>query len=190
MNGLQNPQSRQRRYTARHHARLDVATHGKLEDLACTLDRKHSAILRAVMQWGLRHSEGWTIDQSPVVAVPPVPVLLEPDLLQQVQEAAAARGVSMAAWLREAMRRVTADDFPASWRTGETAGRSHDSRYYGQRFMLRLDETTAETLQRLVEQVGKPGAEIIRQLIAQATPESFPQSWRSAVDERQGQPGG
>jgi hypothetical protein len=37
-----------------------------------------------MMQWGLRHSEGWTTDQSPVVAVPPVPVLLKPELLQQV----------------------------------------------------------------------------------------------------------
>jgi hypothetical protein len=89
------------------------------------------------MQWGLRHSAGWTIDRSSVVAVPPVPILLEPELYQQVQDAAAAHGVSMAAWSREAMRRITADDFPASWRMGERAGRSHESHYYHRKFGLR-----------------------------------------------------
>jgi hypothetical protein len=74
------------------------------------------------MQLGLRHSEGWTIDRSPVVAVPPVPVLLEPELLQQVQDAAAAHGVSVAAWLRHALHQIAPEDFPASWRAGKTVG--------------------------------------------------------------------
>jgi hypothetical protein len=137
------------------------------------------------MQWGLHHSEGWTIDRSPIGAVPPVPVLLEPELLHQVQDAAVARGVTMAAWLREGVRQVAANDFPASGRAGEPAGRSHDSRYYGQRFMLRLDETTTSQLQHLVEHFERPRAEIIRQLTAQATPEDFPESWRLAVAEGQ-----
>ena len=75
-------------------------------------------------------------------------------------------------------------NFPASWRAAETPGRSHESRYYGQRFMLRLDETTARKLQHLVEQFAKSRAEIIRQLIAQATPADFPPSWHLAVAER------
>jgi predicted transcriptional regulator len=129
MNPPREPRPRQRRYSARHQARLDAETHAKLEELASTFPRKRSAIVRYLMQWGLRHSEGWTIDRSPVVAVPPVPVLLEPELHQQVQDVAAAHGVSVAAWLREAMRRITADDFPGSWRTGERTGRSHASGY-------------------------------------------------------------
>jgi predicted DNA-binding protein len=136
------------------------------------------------MQWGLRHSTGWTINRSPVVAVPPVPVLLEPELLLQVHDAAAGHGASVAVWLRHAMQQVTAKDFPESWRAGETVSRSHDSRYYGQRFMLRLDEATTRKLQHLVEHFERPRAEIIRQLIAQAKAEDFPQSWRLAAQER------
>jgi hypothetical protein len=70
-------------------------------------------------------------------------MLLEPELLQQVQEAAAAHGATVAAWVRHAMREVTIEDFPASWQAGRIEVRSHDSHTYGQRFMLRLDETTA-----------------------------------------------
>jgi hypothetical protein len=123
------PQARHVRYSVRHKARLDAEMSAKLEVLASTFHRKRAPILRFVMQWELRHSKRWTIDRSPVSAVPPVPVLLELELLQQVQDAAAAHRVSMAAWLREAMRRITADDFPAGWRTGERAGRSHESGY-------------------------------------------------------------
>jgi hypothetical protein len=115
------PQPRQVRYSAKHQARLDAKTHATLETLAKTSQRKRGPILRYVMQGGLRHSAGWTIDRSPVVAVPPVPIVLEPELYQQVQDAAAAHGVSMAAWLREAMRRITVDDFPASRCIGERA---------------------------------------------------------------------
>ena len=171
-------------YSARWQARLDGETSAKLADLASTLGRKRSAILRFVMQWGLHHSERWTIDRSPAVAVPPVPVLLEPELLQQVQDAATAHGVSVAAWSREAIRRVTADNFPASWRAQETAGRSHDSPYYGRRFMLRLDADTQTKLEALTQAFQRPAAEVIRQLIVQATPEDFPQSWHLAVDEQ------
>jgi predicted transcriptional regulator len=174
---------RQRRYSVHCQARLDAETHTKLEKLASTCHRKRSAILRFVMQWGLRHSGGWTIDRSTVVAVPPVPVLLEPELLQQVQDAAAAHGVSVTAWVRHAMRQVTIEDFPQSWRAGESSLRSHDSRYYGQRFMLRLDDTTTRKLQRLVEQVAKSRAEIIRQLVAQAKPEDFPETWQLEAEE-------
>jgi predicted transcriptional regulator len=144
------------------------------------------------MQWGIRHSEGWTINRSPVVAVPPVPVLLEPELIQQVQEVAAAQGVSMVEWLREAMRRIAADDFPASWHANEAEGRSHDSGHYGRRFMLRLDNETSSKLETLTQAFNRSAAEVIRQLIVQARPEEFPKSWQLAVDEqhqRETQPG-
>jgi hypothetical protein len=183
MNLWSNQKPRQRRYTVRHQARLDASTLAKLEELASTRHRKHSTILRFVMQWGLRHSEGWTVDQSPVVAVPPVPVLLEPDLLQQVRDAAAAHGVSIATWLREAMRRVTADDFPASWPAGEPVGRSHESGYFCRKYQLRLDETSSATLNQLSQHFKTSAAKVIRQLIIQARPEKFPQSWQLAAQE-------
>jgi predicted transcriptional regulator len=184
VNPPSDPQPRQHRYRARHQARLDADTYAKLEELAAAFHRKRSAILRFVMQWGLVHSEGWTIDKSPVVAVPPVPVLLEPELLQQVQHAAAAHGANMAAWLREAVRRVTTEDFPASWRAAATPGRSHESGYFRQKFGMRLDEVTSRKLEALTQACHRPAAEIIRQLITQARPEDFPQSWQMAVEER------
>jgi DNA-binding Lrp family transcriptional regulator len=49
--------------------------------------------------------------------------------------------------------------------------------------MLRLDETTRETLEELSRHFKQSIAEIIRQLIAQATPEDFPQSCHLAVQE-------
>jgi predicted transcriptional regulator len=178
------PYPRHVRYSARHQARLDAETHAKLDALASTFHRKRSAILRYVMQWGLRHSEGWTIDRSPISTVPPVPVLLEPELLQQVQDAASAHGASIAAWLREAVRRVTAEDFPASWRAGEMASRSHESAYFHQKFGMRLDEVTSRKLEALTQTFHRPAAEVIRQLIVQAKPEDFPKSWQMAVEER------
>jgi predicted transcriptional regulator len=42
--------------------------------------------------------------------------------------------------------------------------------------MLRLDEITAQKLRQLVEQVRSSRTEIIRQLVAQAKPEDFPES--------------
>jgi hypothetical protein len=71
-----------------------------------------------------------------------------------------------------------------SWRVGETAPRSHDSGYYGTRFMLRLDEVTSSKLATLTQTFHRSAAEVIRQLIAQTRPEDFPQSWHLAVDER------
>jgi transcriptional regulator with XRE-family HTH domain len=50
--------------------------------------------------------------------------------------------------------------------------------------ILRLDQTTATRLQHLVDQFDKPRAAIIRQLIVQAIPEDFPESWQIAVAER------
>jgi predicted transcriptional regulator len=185
MNARSNHGRRQRRYTGRHQARLDPQTLAKLDDLAFACHRKRSAILRCVMQWGLGHAGGWTIDQSHVVAVPPVAVLLEPELLQRVQEAAAAHGTSIAAWLREAMRRVALEDFPASWRVGETAGRLHDSGHFDRKYQLRLDEATSRQLAALTHTFHRPAADVIRQLIAQATPEDFPPGWHLAVAERQ-----
>ena len=185
MNPPRAPQARHVRYSVRHQARLDVETHTKLEELAAAFPRKRSAILRYVMQWGLTQTGGWTVNMAVPSTVHTVGMLLEPELLQQVQDAAAIHGVSMAAWLREAMRRVTPEDFQESWRARETAPRSHESGNYNRKFGMRLNEVTWRTLEGFTTTFQRPAAEIIRQLIAQARPEDFPPSWQLAVQECQ-----
>jgi predicted transcriptional regulator len=168
MNSPRVPQARHVRYSVRHQARLDAETHSKLEELARTFHRKRSAILRSAMQWGLTQTGGWTVDMAVPGTVRTVGMLLQPELLQHVQEAAAAHGATVAAWVRHTLWQVTIEDFPEIWRLGMAGVRSHESGYYQRRLMLRLDETTTQKLQQLVEQFGMSRAEIIRQLIAQA----------------------
>jgi hypothetical protein len=86
------------------------------------------------------------------------------------------------------VRQMTIADFPASWQEARLEGRSHDSRMYGTRFMLRLDEPSQTKLQQLVKQFGASKAEIIRQLVAQANDEDFPKSWQMRPDEPRGMP--
>jgi predicted transcriptional regulator len=143
MAALQVSQPRTRRYSVRYQARLDAETHTKLEELAAAFHRKRSAILHSVMQWGLTQTRGWTVGMAIPGTVRTVSILLEPALLQHVQEAAAAHGTTVAAWVRHAMRQVTIEDFPASWRAQKTTSRSHDSGAYHRRFMLRLNEETS-----------------------------------------------
>ena len=131
------PRPRQRRYSVRHQTRLDAETNTKLEELARTFRRKRAAILRSVMQRGLTHTHTWTMDPSIPDRPYLVPRLLEPEVLQQVQEAAAAHGAIVAAWLR-------------------------------------LDEAASRKLAAFMHTFERSAAEIIRQLIAQATPEDFP----------------
>lgn len=103
-------------------------------------------------------------------------MLVDPEVLQPVQDAADAHGASVAVWLRQALRRVTLGDFPASWRAGNMAARSHDSGYDDHTFGLRLDEVTSRTLEILTQTFQRSAAEMIHQLMAQAPPEDVPQS--------------
>lgn len=52
-------------------------------------------------------------------------------------------------------------------------------------FMARLDKTTKSNLERLAGQAGKSQAEIVRQLINQAStgqqPQQVRQNWQSAI---------
>jgi predicted HicB family RNase H-like nuclease len=178
-------QPRHKRYSARWQARLDPETHAKLQELGQTFHRKQAPILRHVMQWALAHTNGWVVDRSIPAAPHPVTVLVNPALLQRVQAAAATQGVSVAAWVRQAMRQVTREDFPASWRAGDAVPRDHDSGRYQRRFMLRLDEETSHKLETLIRAFERPAAEVIRQLIGQAKPEDFPRSWQIALNEHQ-----
>jgi predicted transcriptional regulator len=179
-------QPRHKRYSARWQVRLDPETHAKLQELTKALHRKRAQILRYVMVWGLDHPQARTPNRQPPEGTHLVHMLAEPALLQQVREAAALQGDSVAAWVRQAMRQVTLEDFPASWLAGEMASRSHDSGHYQRRFMLRLDTETSHKLETLTRAFDRPAAEIIRQLIGQAKPEYFPRSWQMAVDERLG----
>jgi predicted HicB family RNase H-like nuclease len=179
---------RPRRDSVRYQARLDTDRYRKLEDLLKTFHRKRGQILGHVMQWGIPRSGDWTIDQFIPATSHIVPMLLEPTLKQQVQAAATAHGVSMALWVRHAMREVAVGDFPASWRAGGMSPRSHDSGYYSTRFLLRLDHETSSKLATLTQTFHRSAAEVIRQLIAQARPEDFPQSWHLAVDEQRRHP--
>ena len=61
---------------------------------------------------------------------------------------------------------------------------SHDSGYFRRKFGLRLDEVTLRKLEVLTQTFDRAAAEIIRQLIMQATPEHFPGSWHMAARER------
>jgi hypothetical protein len=71
------------------------------------------------------------------------------ELHEQVEKATAAVGVKAAPWLRHMVRQVTITDFPASWQEATPHERSHDSRTYTERFMLRLDDLTREKLETL-----------------------------------------
>jgi hypothetical protein len=95
------------------------------------------------MRWGLSHAKGWTIEQSRSASAHLVYILVEPAVMQQVQAAVDRLQVTAATWVRHAMRQVTRDDFPASWRVGDTALRSHESGYYRWKFGLRFDDATS-----------------------------------------------
>jgi hypothetical protein len=136
----------------------------------------------------ISHARDWTIDQSTPASVYLVHVLVESELMQQVEDAAAAHRISVAAWVRQAMRALSIDDFPANWRAKETAGRSHESGYYHRKFQVCLDEASSQKLGTLTQMFHCSAADVIRQLIAQATPEVFPESWQMAVIERRAAP--
>jgi hypothetical protein len=106
------------------------------------------------------------------------------ELHEQVKHAAAAAGLKTAPWLSHMVRQIIITDFPASWQEERPAKRSHDSRTYGTRFMLRLDDPTQEKLEDLSTHFDTSAAEIIRHLIAQAKPEDFPKSWHLRAAER------
>jgi predicted transcriptional regulator len=169
-------------------ASLDAKTRAKLESLATGFQRSRAAVLRQVLQWELGQA-------GPIASKVPRRLasfffIVDAKLHQQVKDAAQAAGVDVAPWLRHMMRQVRQADFPKSWqaRTTErrtpTAQRSHDSRRYWKRFMLRLDDQAGTRLEELASHFDESNAAIIRQLIVQATLEDFPPSWHLAVGER------
>jgi hypothetical protein len=49
------------------------------------------------------------------------------------------------------VREITIEDFPVSWQEAHEEARSHDSRRYHTRFMLRLEAPSGTKLQQLVK---------------------------------------
>jgi hypothetical protein len=92
--------------------------------------------------------------------------------------------MEMAPWLRGMVRQITLTDVPPSWRVEHAEQRSYNSQIYDTRVMLRLDSSLATKLQQSVRQFGTSKADIIRQLIIQATPEDFPTSCHMRAAER------
>jgi hypothetical protein len=167
------------RPSVRLDARLNAVTRATVDALAARYHRPRAAVVCAIMQWGL--SRGPAAARDGGAAEGPVRHLalcVNAVLHARVEQAATAAGLSAASWLRAMVRQVTLADFPAGWREAALEERSHDSRTYGRRFMLRLDVPAARKLQQLVDQCGVSKAQIIRQLITHATPEEFPQSWQ------------
>jgi predicted DNA-binding protein len=173
------------RSSIRMDARLDQTTRAKVDDLAKRFHRPRAVVLCQIMQWGL--SGEWTEplnhgeSQGPVCHLS---LYIESEFHKHVEKAAATAGMKTAPWLRHMVRQITIADFPASWQEATPRERSHDSRTYTERFMLRLDEPSQTTLQQLIKEFGTSKAAIIRHLIAQAKPEDFPPSWQMRATER------
>jgi predicted DNA-binding protein len=184
VNPLPDHRPGQQRAAVRTDARLDAATRQKVDDLATRVDRPRAAVLCQIMEWGLSRAQPAHLDQGESPGpVRHLYVYVASDLHEHVEQAAAAAGVKTAPWLRHMVRQITITDFPASWQEATPRERSHDSRTYGARFMLRLDEPSQTKLQQLIKQFGASKADIIRQLIAQAKLEDFPPSWQMKVQE-------
>jgi predicted transcriptional regulator len=179
------------RRSVRMDAGLDASTREKLEHLATQFRQSRAAVLRQVMRWGLRRKSPGAIDDTAPRLAQHLFFIVDAALHQQVKDTAKAAGVDVAPWLRHLMRQVTKADFPKNWqarrteRLTPTAPRSHDSRQYWRRFMLRLDDQASARLEELASHFGEPHAEVIRQLIIQSTLDDFPPSWHVAVQERQ-----
>jgi hypothetical protein len=169
-------------------ARLDSATRQKIDDLARRFRQPRAAVLCHIMHWGLSREPTGPLDQGeshdPVCHLY---LYVPSELREHVEKAASAAGVNIAPWLRDMVRQMTMADVPASWQEARSEKRSHDSRTYGTRFMLRLDDPSQTKLRQLITQFGASKAEMIRQLIAQAEPEDFPPSWQMRAAVLRGQ---
>jgi hypothetical protein len=189
---VEMPSEQRPRRSVRMDAALDEQTRVKLEDLATAFRCSRAAVLRQVMQWGL--DQTGPIDTKVPKRIASCFFMVDAALHRQVKAAATGAGVNVAPWMRHMMRQVRPSDFPKSWqmRTREqresASQRSHDSRYYGTRFMLRLDAMARARLEALASHFDASQAELIRQLIIQAKVEDFPPSWHLAAGERRRRP--
>jgi len=127
----------------------------KVDDLAQRFHQPRAAVVCHIMHWGLSHGQAEMRDGGASEGqVRHLYLYVDTALHEQVEEAAIAAGVKSAPWLRGMVRQIILTDFPASWQAARLEGRSHDSRIYDTRFMLRLDKTSQTTLQQLITQLG------------------------------------
>jgi hypothetical protein len=118
------------------------------------------------MYWGLSHEQPGLLDQGKSQGpVRHLYLYVAADLYERVEKAATGVGVKTAPWLRHMVRQIAITDFPTSWQEATPPERSHDSRTYTTRFMLRLDERSETKLQQLITQFGVSKADIIRHLV-------------------------
>jgi hypothetical protein len=179
VNASLDPQLPTSRTSIRMDARLDATTRAKVDELAQRFHQPRPAVVCHIMQWGLSRGRAELLDGGGVEG--PVRHLycyVDTELHARVEQVASTAGMKSAPWLRAMVRQITTADFPASWEVARSEERSHDSRTYGTRFMLRLDEPSLIALQKLVGRFGVSKAEIIRQLIIQARNEDFPPRWQ------------
>ena len=105
------------------------------------------APLSYIMHWGLRREGAEPLDQGAAHgSVRHFYQYVASDPHARVQQAAKVAGMKIASWLRHMVRQIALTDFPASWREETSGERSHDSRDYDTRFMLRLGEPSREQL--------------------------------------------
>jgi hypothetical protein len=160
-----------------------------VDDLAKRVHQPRAAVLCHIMHWGLNREQTGPLDQGDAQgAVRHLYLYVESELYERVEQAANAAGVKTSPWLRHMVRQITIADFPARWQEATSEERSHDSRTYGTRFILRLDDASHTKLQQLVKQFGASRAEIIRQLIAQANDKDFPKSWQMRAAKQRVKP--
>ena len=169
-------QPRHKRFSIRWQARLDPDTYAKLHELAQRLHRKQAQILRHVMMWALDHPHTWSPDHQRPDSTRLVHMLIDPELCQRVQDVAGGQSVSVAAWVRQAMRHMTREDFPASGRAGGLSRRSHESGRNRRCLLGRLENKTWHRLETLARVFACPAAGGIRQLTGQASFEDLPGS--------------
>jgi hypothetical protein len=166
-------------------ARLDATTRATVDALAQRVHQARAAVVCDIMPWGLRRGPAEIVDGGGSEgAVRHLYFSVDTALHARVEQVASAAGMKIAPWLRVMVRQITLTDFPASWEAERFEERSHDSRTYSTRLMLRLDETSQTKLQQLMHQFGASKAHIIRRLFMQATPEDFPVSWHIRATER------
>ena len=177
------PQPCRTHHTVRWQARLEAETQTRLEALARTVHRRRAEIVRRVMRWALAPTHRWTAKQSTPDHPTPVHVLVDPELCRPVQDAA-ARGVRVAAWVRQVRRQVTPEALPPRRRAVGPATRAHESGDVRRTFGLRLDAETSRTRETFTEGLGRSAAEVVRQRIARAEPEDVPERWHLAIAER------
>src|SRR5262249_4728467 len=118
------PRERPRQYTARLEVHLDAGTQAQITRFMTAFRRRRSAVLHQVLEWGLTHGQGWTIDRHrPPGRAQQVSLRLDLERREQVEEVAMTAGGDVSAWLRHAVHLVTVADFPASWQAASAEWR-------------------------------------------------------------------